>query len=55
MSTWHEVKDKDDIDLSLDKEDLHILFDGDEWGNIYVSVPVKLVKEVLTELLEKEI
>ena len=47
MSVWYEIKDIEDIDISLDGEELHILFDSDDTGNNYVSVPVEMVEKVL--------
>ena len=49
MSTWYEIEDPDDVDLSVDKNEVHILFDSDEWGNKYVSVPVEIIKALLNE------
>lgn len=51
MSTWYEV-DKDDIDFSNDKKDMHILYYHDNGGSYYVSVPVEMIKEKLAELKE---
>jgi hypothetical protein len=48
MSKWHEVT-KEDLSYSMDKKDLTILFDSDDSGNIWLTVPVKDVLEFLKE------
>lgn len=48
MSTWYEPK-KDSISLSDDKTELHILFDTNDNGNVYVSVLVEDIKDLLKE------
>ncbi len=54
MSIWYEIKDKKDLNLSDDKKDLHVLFDGDYNGNIYVSIPIEFIKEVLEKAIDKK-
>ena len=49
MSTWYDIEDPDDIDLTDDGKFIHIWFDGDEWGNKYVSVSVELIKALLAD------
>ena len=47
MSTWYDITDSDDIDFSGDGKEMHVLYDYDEWGNKYVSIPVEMVREKL--------
>jgi hypothetical protein len=47
MSTWHTIMDKENITLSEGGSLLDILLDHDDFGNIYVEIPVELIKEVL--------
>lgn len=50
MSEWHEAK-KDD--LELDGDEINILI-GDDWrGNIYVTVKVADIKELLSTPIEE--
>ena len=49
MSTWYDIEDPDDIDLTDDGEFIHIWFDNDVDGNKYVSVPVELIKDRLSD------
>jgi hypothetical protein len=50
MSTWYEIEDSDDIDLSDDGSEVHVLFMSDDTGNHYVSIPVDLLKKLLNEI-----
>lgn len=47
MSVWYDIDDKEDVDLSHDGKEVHILFNHDRTGNYYVSVPVKMLKKLL--------
>ena len=49
MSTWYDIEDPDDIDLTDDGKFIHLLFDSDEDGNKYVSVSVELIKDILAD------
>ena len=49
MSEWFEIKDADNVDLSKDGEEMHILFNTNNFGNQYVSVPIKYIRAVLSE------
>ena len=51
MSKWHDITDKDDISISDDGKDLHVCFDGDYDGNIWVSIPLELLPDGLTEAI----
>jgi len=50
MGKWYELKDPDEIEFSHDRKDMHIFVDSDEFGGVYVSVPVALVREKLMAL-----
>ena len=47
MSIWYDIENKEDIDLSEDKADVHILYKSDNMGNYYVSIPAKFLRELL--------
>lgn len=47
MSEWFDVTDQDDVDLSDDGKEVHILFATNRNGNRYVSVSVELLAKVL--------
>ena len=45
MSTWFEVEEDDDIEIVGD--DVHILYDDDNFGNKYVVIKKKLLEKKL--------
>lgn len=47
MSEWFDVTNQDDVDLSDDGKEVHILFATNRNGNRYVSVPVELLVKLL--------
>jgi hypothetical protein len=47
MSIWYEIKDKEDVHLSDDGKELQINFDSDHNGNIWVSVPIELINNLI--------
>lgn len=49
MSKWYDVTDKEDISLSEDGTEIHICFDDDYMGAIYVSVPTEMIKNLLKD------
>ena len=51
MSIWYDIKDSEDLSLSLDGKDLHVNFDGDHNGNIYVAIPLELIEPLLKKLV----
>ena len=46
MSEWYEAE-AEDLSISDDGEELHILFDSDEFGNKYVSVKIQDIVDLL--------
>jgi hypothetical protein len=46
MSYWYEPK-KEDMDITEDGKEVHIVIDSDDSGNIYVSLKVKDLKDLL--------
>ena len=54
MSQWYEITDADDISISDDREDLHILFDSNDFGNVYVSVPIEIIHIVIKDWLKEQ-
>lgn len=51
MSTWIDIK-AEDIDLSDDKTEIYIRYDGDYMGNKYVSVKVEDIKKLISNKQE---
>ncbi len=47
MSYWYEITGKEDVDLSDDETEVHILFKSDREGNHYVSVPVEILQDLI--------
>ena len=47
MSKWFEITDKEELSMSDDGTEIHICFDDDYSGAIYVSVPTEMIKELL--------
>ena len=54
MSVWYEIKDIEDIDMSRDGKEMEINFDSNEWGNVYVTIPIKLILEIIEKHKQKE-
>ena len=48
MSTWFEPK-KEEISLSDDGKELQVRFDSDYSGNIWISLKVQDVKDILKD------
>lgn len=46
MSKWHRIENIDDITIT-DDDYLDILIDHDRFGNVYVEIPIELIKRVL--------
>lgn len=46
MSYWYQPK-KEDLDYSLDGEDLHIYLYNDDSGAVYASVNLEVLNEFL--------
>ena len=51
MSVWYDVE-KENIDFSENHEEIHILFDSDNYGNNYVSIKTKDIMELLKDLMK---
>ena len=47
MSVWYEIEDQEDVELSEDGKTLEINFNSDHNGNIYVEVPIDIIKKAL--------
>jgi len=47
MSTWYDIQKQEDVEVSENGTELHILFDYGRFGNKYVSVPIELVLEAI--------
>ena len=48
MSTWIEIEDSGDVDLSEDGKEMHVLYSNDDCGNNYVSIPIEFVKKAIS-------
>ena len=49
MSLWHEAT-KEDLSIDEESKELHICFDSNYSGAIYVSIPLEDVKDFLKEV-----
>lgn len=49
MSTWIEIKDQDDVDMSDDRKELHVLYSYDYSGANYISIPIEFVKQAISD------
>ena len=47
MSEWYLVENKENMAISEDGEMLELLFNANKWGNQYVEIPIKLVRNIL--------
>jgi len=50
MSIWHEIKEQEDVGLSLDKKTLEVCYGSDRNGNLYVDIPIEFVKAALEDV-----
>ncbi len=53
MSYWYEPKKKD-LDITEDGEELHVYLGSDESGNIYASLKIKDINDLLGPLKRKK-
>lgn len=52
MSTWIEIKKQEDVEFDstpMTEDAIDIFLGNDDFGNNYVSVPVKFILEVLSK------
>lgn len=47
MSTWIEIKNKEDVELSDDGKHIEVLYSSDKFGNNYIEIPVEFLKSAL--------
>ena len=52
MSNWKSIE-KDDIDIDEKEEELNIYIGSDDFGNNYVCVKIKDIRELLEEYDKK--
>ena len=52
MSEWIEVKDFNDLDI--DGEDLNILYEQDNFGAKYITIPMAFIVKILEEYKAKK-
>lgn len=50
MSTWYEIKDREDVSKSDCGEFIEVLFDSDDSGNRYVTIPIEYINKSLKEV-----
>jgi len=48
MSLWHEITDKEDVDYDATFNSIDISLGNDDFGCRYVTIPVEIIIEVLT-------
>jgi len=46
MSTWYDIENQEDVDLSDNGKEIHVLFGYDRDGNKYISIPIEFVKSL---------
>jgi hypothetical protein len=51
VSKWHRIEDIKDIEISQDGADLEVLIGQDYFGNVYVEIPIELIKKVLADAI----
>jgi hypothetical protein len=47
MSEWYTIHDEESVSLSLDKTKVNVLFTSNDWGNVYIEIPVEFVVNAL--------
>ena len=47
MSTWYEIKEEEDIEISDDGKTLEVWFNADFTGNYYVDIPIEMIVKIL--------
>ena len=50
MSEWRTV-DKDDISFSEDRESVHVFLEQNDFGSVYLEIPLNHLVEVLGDFL----
>ena len=49
MSTWHDIKNPDDVDFNESDNTVEIYIGDDYGGAIYVSIPMDYIVRVLPD------
>jgi hypothetical protein len=49
MSEWN-LADANDVELSKDGKTVDVYVKQDDWGSVYVMIPVKHLKKILKEI-----
>ena len=52
MSTWIEIKNQEDVELSEDGKTIEVKYNFDEFGNTYIEIPVEFIYYVLINHLK---
>jgi hypothetical protein len=55
MSEWYRIKDPDDVSLNEDTETLDVLFDYNNFGNVYIEIPLDFVTKTIKTYMHKEL
>lgn len=51
MSEWHEAKEED---VELDGEEVNIYINNNDFGSVYVTVKIDIIKKILKQYEEAE-
>ena len=47
MSIWKEIKQEDDISFDKRDDTIDVLYDTDNTGNYYISIPVEFIRNLI--------
>ena len=47
MSIWKEIKQEDDINFDKRDDTIDVLYDTDNTGNYYISIPVEFIRNLI--------
>jgi len=53
MSEWLEITDYADVDISDDGDKLDVLFETNEWGSRYITIPLSAIFKAITKRLRR--
>ena len=48
MSEWYEIKEPEAISLSLDGKSINVQFDYNDFGAVYIEIPVDFILKKLS-------
>ena len=47
MSIWYDIENQEDVDLSDDGKEVHVLYNTNDQGSMYVLIPIVFVKHAI--------